>query len=190
MLLADSRTCLLCSAFHVVCKVPFCCKLQAALCFEGLRAASVLGQLYKHAHSALPTVLMSHDAIVAPTCLSFEMQPTLFQIWLDCDKPLLLNTGGSIESIAEAKAGIMRPNRPVVIAKQPYPQALQVLEQHAKQLNCQVVHPRDSIELVPKQTSQEGSTWVQTVTANPHRLAWMQPTGQAILHTSAITAIL
>lgn len=106
----------------------------------------------------------------------------LFQMCLALDKPLLLCKGGSIESIAEAKAGIMRPNRPVVIAKQPYPKALQVLEQHAKQLNCQIIHPQNSIELLPKQTGQEGSTWVQTVTAKPHSLSWMQPTGQTTLH--------
>ena len=75
----------------------------------------------------------------------------------------------------------MRPNRPVVIAKQPFATALQVLEHHAKQLNCQIIHPQDSIELLPKQTGQEGSTWVQTVAAKPRGLSWMQPTGQQIL---------
>lgn len=106
------------------------------------------------------------------------MQSIVLQTCLDHKKPLLLCKGGSIESIAETKAGIMRPHRPVVIAKQPYPKALQVLEQHAKQLNCQIIHPRDFIELLPGQTAQEGSAWVQTVTAKPHGLSWMQPTGQ------------
>ncbi|KAL3150534.1 hypothetical protein ABBQ32_000350 [Trebouxia sp. C0010 RCD-2024] len=84
--------------------------------------------------------------------------------------------GGSIESIAEAKAGIMKPNRPVVIAKQPYPTALQVLEQHARQLDCPIIHPQDCIELLPKETVREGSTMIQTVTAKPRGLSWMQPT--------------
>ena len=84
----------------------------------------------------------------------------------------------------------MRPNRPVVIAKQPYPKALQVLEQHAKQLNCQIIHPRDCIELLPGQTTQEGSTWVQTVTAKPHGLSWLQPTGQTIFHTFETVTVL
>ena len=71
----------------------------------------------------------------------------------------------------------MKPNRPVGIAKQPYPEALRVLEQHARQLDCQIIHPEDCIELLPKETVQEGSTMVQTVTAKPRGLSWMQPTG-------------
>lgn len=98
-----------------------------------------------------------------------------------------LSTGGSIESIAEAKAGIMKPNRPVVIAKQPYPDALQVLEQHARQLNCQIIHPQDCIELLPKVTVQEGSSMVQTVTAKPRGLSWMQPTGHSLLASECVT---
>ena len=86
--------------------------------------------------------------------------------------------GGSIEAIAKAKAGIMKPDRPVVIAKQPYPEALQVLEQHAKQLNCRIVHPADCIALTHKEIVQEGTTVVQIASAEPHGLAWMKPTGQ------------
>ena len=86
--------------------------------------------------------------------------------------------GGSIEAIAEAKAGIMKPNRPVVIAKQPYPIAVEVLEQHAKQLNCQIIQPSDYLDLKPKETINEGNSVVQTVIAKPHGLSWMQPTGQ------------
>lgn len=72
----------------------------------------------------------------------------------------------------------MKPNRPVVIAKQPCPNALRILERHAGQLNCQIIHPGDCIELLPKETVQEGNTMVQIVTAKPRGLSWMQPTGQ------------
>ena len=93
--------------------------------------------------------------------------------------------GGSIEAIAEAKVGIMKPNRPVVIVRQPYPKALEVLEQHAKQLNCQIMQASDFIDLKPKETMQEGNKMVQTVTAKPHGLSWMQPTGQTYITACA-----
>ena len=82
-----------------------------------------------------------------------------------------------MQSIAEAKAGIMKPKRPVVIAKQPYPEALEVLQWHANQLNCPIIRPQDLIELTAKQTLQENGTMVQTIAAQPHALPWMQPTG-------------
>lgn len=85
--------------------------------------------------------------------------------------------GGSIEAIAEAKAGIMKAKRPVVIAEQPYSEALRVLEWHAKQLDCPVIRPHNLIRLTAKQTLQEGHTMVQMVAAEPHGLTWLQPTG-------------
>lgn len=92
------------------------------------------------------------------------------------DKDHLKALGGSLQSIAEAKAGIMKPERPVVIAKQPCPEALEVLQWHAKQLNCPVIRPHDVIELIAKQTLQENGTMVQSIAAQPHALPWMQPT--------------
>lgn len=53
---------------------------------------------------------------------------------------LPLVVGGSIESIASAKAGIMKAGRPVVIARQPEAAAAGVLLQHAARLGCKVVH--------------------------------------------------
>ncbi len=43
--------------------------------------------------------------------------------------------GGSLETIAAAKAGIMKRNRPVVVARQPETVAGQVLVQHAREEN-------------------------------------------------------
>ena len=43
--------------------------------------------------------------------------------------------GGSIESIATAKAGIMKEHRPVVLGRQPETVALQVLENYARKIN-------------------------------------------------------
>lgn len=44
--------------------------------------------------------------------------------------------GGSIESIAAAKAGIMKPGRPVVVARQEHAAAQAVLEAAAAKLGC------------------------------------------------------
>ena len=85
--------------------------------------------------------------------------------------------GGSLQSIAEAKAGIMKPQRPVVIANQPFPEALEVLQWHAKQLNCPVIKPQDLIQLTAKQTLQENGNMVQVIAAQPQALPWMQPAG-------------
>lgn len=96
------------------------------------------------------------------------------------------SAGGSIESIAEAKAGIMKARRPVVIAKQPYPEALRVLEHQAKQLECPVLRPHDLIQLTVKGTVQEEGRLVQMVAAAPHGLSWLQPTGMCRLCHSTV----
>ncbi|KAA6423036.1 MAG: folylpolyglutamate synthase-like [Trebouxia sp. A1-2] len=92
------------------------------------------------------------------------------------DKDHLKALGGSVEAIAEAKAGIMKAKRPVVIAKQPYPEGLRVLEQHAKRLDCPVIRPHDLIKLTAKETLHENGSMLQTVAADPHGLPWLQPT--------------
>jgi folylpolyglutamate synthase/dihydropteroate synthase len=48
--------------------------------------------------------------------------------------------GGTIESIAAAKAGIIKPGRPVVVARQQYPPALQVLEREAVRQDAALLH--------------------------------------------------
>lgn len=51
--------------------------------------------------------------------------------------PLFSSAGGTIESIAAAKAGIMKPGKPVVLARQPEPAAEAVLLRHGRQrLGC------------------------------------------------------
>eukprot|EP00877_Chromochloris_zofingiensis_P008896 jgi/Chrzof1/425/Cz01g15130.t1 len=55
--------------------------------------------------------------------------------------------GGSISSIAQAKAGIMKEGRPVIIAGQPKQEALGVLQQHAKQLGCPVVDAEQAVQV-------------------------------------------
>lgn len=47
--------------------------------------------------------------------------------------------GGSLETIARAKAGIMKRGRPVVVAPQPHPEVLQVLHDCAQALTCPLV---------------------------------------------------
>ncbi len=71
----------------------------------------------------------------------------------------------------------MKAKRPVVIAKQPYPEALRVLEQHARQLNSPVIRPQDLVKMTAKETLHEHGTMFQMVAADPHGLPWLQPTG-------------
>ena len=63
--------------------------------------------------------------------------------------------GGSLESIANAKAGIMKAGRPVVLSSQPEPAAEAVLLQHAEELGCEAVHASSALQLLP-QASQQG----------------------------------
>ena len=63
--------------------------------------------------------------------------------------------GGSLESIASAKAGIMKAGRPVVLSSQPEPAAEAVLLQHAEDLGCEAVHAAAALQLQP-QASQQG----------------------------------
>ena len=63
--------------------------------------------------------------------------------------------GGSLESIASAKAGIMKAGRPVVLSPQPEPAAEAVLLQHAEELGCEAVHASAALQLLP-QACQQG----------------------------------
>ena len=63
--------------------------------------------------------------------------------------------GGSLESIATAKAGIMKAGRPVVLSPQPEPAAEAVLLQHAEELGCESVRASAALQL-HHQASQQG----------------------------------
>ncbi|KAK9866749.1 hypothetical protein WJX84_003192 [Apatococcus fuscideae] len=65
--------------------------------------------------------------------------------------------GGSLESIAEAKAGIMKRHKPVVLAHQPEAEARKVLERKANELHCPVYNAESTIKLHLKglQTSND-----------------------------------
>lgn len=52
--------------------------------------------------------------------------------------------GGSIESIALAKAGIFKPGGLAVLARQPFPEAQAVALEHAARIGCSV-HTCDSM---------------------------------------------
>ena len=47
--------------------------------------------------------------------------------------------GGSLESIALSKAGILKPGGLVVVAEQPLADAYNVVKKHAKSLGCKIV---------------------------------------------------
>lgn len=53
--------------------------------------------------------------------------------------------GGNIQSIAAAKAGIMKPGRPVVVGRQQHPEALKVLEDTAQRLACPFVQASENV---------------------------------------------
>lgn len=89
--------------------------------------------------------------------------------------------GGSLRSIAEAKAGIMKPNRPVVIARQPLAEALEVLQWHAKQLNCPVLRPREVIWMQCMGFEHTAEGVLQRVKAIPVGMPWFQETGKCSL---------
>ena len=57
--------------------------------------------------------------------------------------------GDTIEKIAAEKAGIMQPGVPVVVLKQPYPEAEKVILEHAKELGCPVLRPVSYEEAAP-----------------------------------------
>lgn len=50
--------------------------------------------------------------------------------------------GNTIAAIAAEKAGILKPEVPLVLANQPFPEAEEVICQQAKKLNCPVHRPR------------------------------------------------
>jgi folylpolyglutamate synthase/dihydrofolate synthase len=47
--------------------------------------------------------------------------------------------GGSITSIAEAKAGIIKPGRPVVVGRQSHDEAVKVIEDRAMSMSCEII---------------------------------------------------
>lgn len=94
---------------------------------------------------------------------------------------LLFLTGGSLRSIAEAKAGIMKPSRPVVIAHQPHAEAREVLQWHAKQLNCPIVRPDDVIHLKSAGVEHAAEGVLHRVKATPHSMPWFEAAGKSFL---------
>lgn len=66
--------------------------------------------------------------------------------------------GGSLASIATAKAGIMKPGRPVVLAAQPQAEALEVLLAQAQWLGCPVTRA-DEVAQVGVLKLHAGCTW-------------------------------
>lgn len=57
--------------------------------------------------------------------------------------------GNTIPLIAAQKAGIIKPNVPVVVAHQPFPDALPVIAQRAQTLHAPLLHPLDDHDCTP-----------------------------------------
>ena len=53
--------------------------------------------------------------------------------------------GGSLASIATAKAGILKPGRPAVLARQQYEEARRVVANVAEGIGCQLVHADEQV---------------------------------------------
>ncbi len=77
--------------------------------------------------------------------------------------------GGTLTEIAAAKAGIMKPGRPVVIARQPEQAAAHALQQAAEAAGCPVIEPAAAVQLQP-QARPATPCWFTVVThATSHR---------------------
>jgi folylpolyglutamate synthase/dihydropteroate synthase len=53
--------------------------------------------------------------------------------------------GGSIQSIAAAKAGILKCGRPAVVSRQQHEEALHVVLEHAHQGGCEVLRAEQMV---------------------------------------------
>lgn len=86
--------------------------------------------------------------------------------------------GGSIQTIAAAKAGIMKPGRPLVLAAQPSQEAAAVVLQYAGELGCPVVHAGDVVQV--SAAVQRASPHLQghTCVCKVLMLAWLALCGQ------------
>ncbi|KAG1674819.1 hypothetical protein FOA52_015206 [Chlamydomonas sp. UWO 241] len=65
--------------------------------------------------------------------------------------------GGSLRSIAAAKAGIMKAGRPVVLALQPHAEVEEILLQHAAALGCPVVRADEAVSVSHEGFELEGA---------------------------------
>lgn len=77
--------------------------------------------------------------------------------------------GSSIESIAEHKAGIIKPGKPVVVAHQVYPEATQVILEAAKQTGSDVEEADKKVSCSPLSHSLEGQSFSATFTDAGHK---------------------
>ncbi|CAD7700696.1 unnamed protein product [Ostreobium quekettii] len=74
------------------------------------------------------------------------------------DSEHLQALGGTIESVAGAKAGIMKAGRPAVLAEQPNPDVLRVLEARAAELGCKITHAKRDVAVRRTPPSSSHST--------------------------------
>lgn len=67
--------------------------------------------------------------------------------------------GSTIESIAEHKAGIIKPGKPVVVAHQVYPEATKVILETAMQTESKVIEADKQVSCSPLSHSLDGQTF-------------------------------
>ena len=51
-----------------------------------------------------------------------------------------------LQEIAAAKAGILKEGRPAIVARQPEPEALATLEEHAQSAACTILRPQQTLQ--------------------------------------------
>jgi folylpolyglutamate synthase/dihydropteroate synthase len=74
--------------------------------------------------------------------------------------------GGSVESIAAAKAGILKGGRPLVLAAQPHAAAEKVLLEAAARLGCEVTRAEEVVQVASRWVLQaDCAAWLLLRTA-------------------------
>jgi dihydrofolate synthase/folylpolyglutamate synthase len=100
--------------------------------------------------------------------------------------------GSTIAAIAAEKAGILKPEVPLVLAKQPFPEAEEVVCRQAEKLNCPVYRPRPNAgaDFLPaecppflRDNFAVAMTAAKVVGATPNRRAFRLPVLRARCET-------
>lgn len=77
-------------------------------------------------------------------------QPCLSCLGMHVSQRLAVSVNKCMTCPWNACAGIMKPGRPVVIARQPEQEAIYALQKAAQTLHCPVIEPAASVQLQPQ----------------------------------------
>eukprot|EP00208_Stichococcus_sp_RCC1054_P008022 CAMPEP_0206150448 /NCGR_PEP_ID=MMETSP1473-20131121/38307_1 /ASSEMBLY_ACC=CAM_ASM_001109 /TAXON_ID=1461547 /ORGANISM="Stichococcus sp, Strain RCC1054" /LENGTH=505 /DNA_ID=CAMNT_0053547951 /DNA_START=112 /DNA_END=1630 /DNA_ORIENTATION=+ len=88
----------------------------------------------------------------------FEPSQVQTAVMTSIDEEHMDALGGSLSSIAEAKAGIIKEGCPVVLGRQPHVRVKEILCRRAAQLNCTVYEEQASVWALPMQVGSSTVT--------------------------------